>query len=411
MRLAVAAALVFGLRIAPAHAGDDAQLEQGVARFQAGQYAAAIAPLTAAHAADPSDLDTQLLLGISYYRIDDVTHARPFLLAAARSSDAETRDSARIFLGLIAAAAGEAGLAQSYYDSVAQSNSSLSQSGQLLLDQERTEKLVVVAVARPEIDSNVPLLPATAGRRTDNTIDSDLFLLGDVSVRPFDAVALVIDEAVSYRKQARLTDFDAAASVTSATWSYRDASWRAALGYHFDVSSLGGERYQLGHTVDTGLRRAIAGSLGVAANFQLVARTLYPDAYAGYTGTTYTGTPRLSWITPELELELGYVIARERTDDNTLSALANGGQLAARYHLGYPADLRLFTQVTDRRYDAAAMGRHDIYVRADLSLYVDLSSHLGGVIGGALLRNASNQMEWDYTKWTGYLGLVVATSR
>ncbi|HEX2685429.1 MAG TPA: hypothetical protein VHN14_02365 [Kofleriaceae bacterium] len=414
MRCTIAAALLLGLQITPAHAGDDAALARGVAQFQAGQFAAAIAPLSLAHASDPSDLDTQLLLGIAYYRLGDAAHAGPLLRAAAQSPDAETRDGAQIFLGLIASAAGDAEEAHRYYDSVAHSASSLAQSGQQLLDHvpgERSAVVAVIAVIRPEIDTNVPLLPATAAPAAQGTIDSDLFLFGDVSVRPFSRFALVFDEAVAFRKQARLADYDAASSVSSATWSYRSAAVRAALGYHLDASLLGGARYQLGHTADAGLRLALAGPLGVTLGYQLIARTLFPAAYAGYTGTVHTGTARLSWISSALELELGYVIAREQTDDATLSALASGGQLTARLHVGHRADLRMFTQVTDRRYDPAALGRRDVFLRADLSLYFDLSAHLGGVIGGAVLHDTSNQMDLGYTKWTGYLGVVVAASR
>lgn len=412
MRLAIAALLVvwLGLGVAPVSAGDASDLERGVAAFQAGDFPAAIASLTAARASDPADLDTQLLLGIAYYRIDDLARARPLLLAAARSPDAETRDSARIFLGLIADAAGDGDAAHRYYDGVARSGSSLAQSGQQLLARNRGERFAVVAVLRPEVDSNVPLLPATAEPTASGTIDSDLFMLGDISARPFESIALVIDEAVSFRKQARLADYDAASSVSSATWSHRDTTYRAALGYHLDASLLGGARYQLGHTADAALRRAIVGRFGIAVSYQLVARTLFPEAYAGYTGTTHTGTARLSWISPALELEAGYVIARERTDDATLSALASGGQLAARLRLGH-LDLRLFTQVTDRRYDPAAMGRRDLHARADLALYLDLSSHLGGLIGGTMLHDASNQIDLGYAKWTGYLGVVIAASR
>jgi tetratricopeptide (TPR) repeat protein len=409
MRLA-ALPIVLGLalHVAPARAGDDVALERGVVEFEAGRFAAAIALLKVAHASDPSDLDTQLLLGIAYFRIDDVARARPFLLAAARSSDAETRDSAHIFLGLLADAAGDATAAHGYYDRVARSGGSLAQSGQQLLDRDRGERFAAIAVLRPEIDSNVPLLPTTAAPADGSTLDSDLFLLGDVSVRPIDGEGLTLDEAVSFRKQARLVDYDAAASVTSATWRERDETWRVALGYHFDASLLGGARYQVGHTADAAVRRAIEGPLGVALGYQLVARTLYPDAYAGYTGVTHTGTARLSWSAPALELEAGAVIARERTDDPTLAALARGGQLTARIHAGH-ADLRAFAQLTDRRYNGAALGRRDTHLRAEASLYVDLSSNVGGVIGGGLLHDVSNQMDLGYTKWTGYLGVVVAT--
>jgi tetratricopeptide (TPR) repeat protein len=411
-RLAIAAtlALLATLPGAPAMAGAASELERGVARFQAGDFAAAVDPLAAAHASDPSDLDTALLLGIAYYRTDDLARARPLLVAALGSADASARDSARIFLGLIADAAGDAAQARGYYDLVARSSSDLAGSAQHLLDGGRGERFAAVVVVRPEIDSNVPLLPATTAPVHGGSTDTDVFVLSDVRARPFEAVALVIEEALSYRRQVRLVEYNLASSVSGATWSHRSVAYRAALGYHLDASILGGSRYQLGHTADASGRRAIAEPFGIAVSYQLAARTLFPAAYAGYTGITHTGAARLSWITPDRELELAYVLAREHTDDAALSATASGGQLAARFGFDHGTDLRLFALVSDRRYDAASMGRRDVQVRADLSLYVDLASHVGAVIGGSLLRDVSNTMDQGYTKWTAFLGIVVATS-
>jgi hypothetical protein len=181
------------------------------------------------------------------------------------------------------------------------------------------------------------------------------------------------------------------------------------LGYHVDLSTLGGVRLQLGQTVDVGARRTITGSFGIAAGYQLTVRTLYPDAYVGYSGATHTGSARLSWLAETWELELGAVVAREATDDPTLSALATGGQLAVRLRIGR-VDLRAFARALDRLYDPAAQGRRDLQVRAEASLYVDLTSHLGAVLGGTMLDDRSNVMDDSYVKWTGYLGLVVATA-
>jgi hypothetical protein len=388
-----------------ADAADD--IERGVARFQAGEFAAAIEPLAAAHAADPSDLDTALLLGIAYYRCNDAARARPLLLAAERSPDPETRDSARIFLGLLADAAGDAAGALDYYDSVARGTTSLATSGRELSDRQRGARFSAGLVIRPEVDSNVPLLPATAAQTDGNTGDGALFLLADLHLRPFDGVALVIDQTVAYRKQARLADYDLAASVSGLSWSHRGARTRAALGYHLDLSTLGGVRYQLGQTADASARRGIAGAFGIAASYQLAVRTLFPDAYAGYTGTIHTGTARLSWLAERWELEVGAVVVREATEDPALSVLAGGGLLAARLKIGR-ADLRMSTRLSDRRYDDAAQGRRDVQLRADAALYLDLTPHLGAVLGGTLLDDRSNVMDDGYVKWTGYLGVVVA---
>ena len=409
-RLALAAALAFLALGSPPASADTDDLERGLVRFQAGDYAAAIAPLAAAHAADPADLDTALLLGIAYFRCDDAAQARPLLAIAAHSLDPETRDSARIFLGLVADAAGDAAAALDYYDSVARGDSSLTASGRELRDRGAGARISAALVVRPELDSNVPVLPVTAMAADGSAGDSDLFALAYVAVRPLSGVALVLDEAVTYRKQARLTDYDFASSVTGATWSHAGPTLRTTLAYHLDASLLGGARYQLGHSFDAGARRAITRSLGVAASYQLAIRRLFPDAFAGYTGAVHTGALRLSYLARAWELELGPVIAREATDDPALSVVARGGQLAARLRLGR-VDLRLTARAADRVYDAAAQGRRDFQLRADASLYVDVTDSIGAVLGGSLLDDRSNAMDQSYVKWTGYLGAVVAFAR
>src|SRR5689334_15811305 len=101
-RIAIAVGVAWAALEPPAAADDvvidvtdgSAELERGLARFQAGEFAEAIAPLRAAHAFAPQDLDTALLLAIAYYRCDDIARARPLLIAAADSPDPEIRDSA-----------------------------------------------------------------------------------------------------------------------------------------------------------------------------------------------------------------------------------------------------------------------------------------------------------------------------
>lgn len=413
--LAIVLALVVGLT-GSAMADDDLSLERGIAQFQAGRFAAAIAPLAAAHAADPSDLDTQLLLGITYYRLDDLAHARPLLVAAAASPDPETRDSARIFLGLIAEADGDLRAAHGYYDVVARGSSDLADSARGLRDHDSADRFSAIVALRPEVDSNVPLLASTAMPTGGSTLDTDLFVLGDASVRPFRRFPLVLEQAVSFRKQARLVDYDTLASATGARWAHRGDVYRAQLGYRLDASTLGGAKYLVGHAGEVSARRAITGGqgwlgpLGLAATYQLAQRSYAPAEYAGYTGVTHTATARLSWLAAAYEVEVGYVFVRELTDDAALSATTHGGQVLARLNLATGVDLRLSGVVADRRYDPAALGRHDVSVRGDASLYLDLWPHVGAVLGGSLLENASSAMDQGYTKWTAYLGLVLATA-
>ena len=59
-----------------------------------------------------------------------------------------------------------------------------------------------------------------------------------------------------------------------------------------------------------------------------------------------------------------------------------------------------------RKFDSAAMGRNDTLVRADATLYVGMSELLGFVAGVAFVRNVSNAADYDYTKWTAFVGLA-----
>lgn len=408
-RIAIAVALATALVTSSAGADAADELELGVARIQAGEFAAAIAPLLAAHQHDPSDLDTALLLGIAYYRCDDAARARPPLAAAARSEDPETRDGARILLGLLADGEGDADAALGYYDGVARSGSSFAASGRRLLARERGDRIAGALVIRPEFDSNVAVLPTAALPADGSASDRALFLLGELHVRPFDEFGLVLDQTLAYRKQSRMTDHDMGSIVSGMTWSGRLARYRGALGYHVDLSTLGGERLQVGQALDVGARRAITASLGAAVGYQLAARSLYPDGYTGYSGVIHSGAAQLSWLAAAWELELTGLVVRESTQDPALSALAAGGQLAARLRLGR-ADLRISGRAMDRRYDAAANGRRDLQLRGEAALYVAVASHLGAVLGATLLDDRSSAMDASYAKWTCYLGAVIATA-
>lgn len=393
---------------ATAEVGD---LERGVAQFQRGQFRSAIVTLAPLHAADPSDLDVALLLGIAYYRIDELDRAHPLLESALRSLDVDTRDSARIFLGLIADSGGANDEARGYYQAVARSSSELANSGRRLLDGSRRDRAMILAVVRLESDSNVALLPssAAAGSKT-GAADADLFALVGASVRPSDALRLVLEDNLSYRKQAQLASYDVLSNVAGAAWRHADRFNRDSIEYHLDTSLLGGAHYQTGQIVDIAGYRKMIGSFGVGASYQLTARTYYPDAYVGYSGTTHTISSELSWATSRLDVGASYMLGREYTDDPSLSAFSNGLRLSVRTAPWLGADLRANVLAADRAYAEPSLGRHDTQIKADAALYIDLSSHLGAVVGFTVIDNASNDPDYDFVKWTTYIGIVGAVS-
>ena len=414
-----AAASALLVMLAAQQARADSAFERGVARFRAEDFAGAEAPLQQARAEHPDDADTALLLGITYYKLGRADDALPLLEQAEAHGDADSKASARVFLGLIADERGEPGRARGYYELVARSPTELGTSGKLLLDQSGPERWSLVAILRPGYDSNVALQPATAtvppgpGRGGAGDLgDAELSLIGGATVRPSLALPLVVDDTLLYRSYARDTAYNMLADTAGATYTFAGLSDRATAAYHFEAETLGGARYELAHVADASYRHLFAGEYGIGARYSFAARDYALADYAGYTGMTHTAGADLSWGTPggASGASLGYVFERENTDDPTLSSTGHGarGELHARLAPG--TDLRASALALHRTFDPDSMGRVDTLVRTDAALYIDLSSSLGIVVGGTLVRNASNAADFDFTKWTAFAGLVATTS-
>jgi tetratricopeptide (TPR) repeat protein len=375
---------------APAHAGDVVALERGTAAFRAGDFAGAIAPLEAAHAADPRDPDTALLLGIAYYRVDRSGEARPLLELAEAAGDADAQASARVFLGLIGEAGGDDERARGYFTLVAASSTELHASGQLLLDKSGPERWALVAILRPGYDSNVAVLPATASAQGMHSADADMTLIAAATGRPSLDLPLVLDETVVYRKQAQLAAYDMFTDTLGGTATLGGAR----VAYHFEAALLGGARYELGHVAEASYR---SGAFG--ARYTFAARDYAQAAYVGYSGLQHTGALEAHWH----DVTVAGVVDRDSTDDAMLAATSAGGR--ADVHAGA---FRGSAIVLDRQFDEA--GRVDVQARVDGALFLDVSRSVGAVIGAALVRNASNAPDFDYTKWTVFAGLVIGAS-
>ncbi len=388
----------------------ESAFERGVALFQAGKYAASLGPLAAAHAAAPTDVDTALLLGIAYYETGDLARARPLLEQVERSGDPDGRASARVFLGLIADAAGQVDRARTYYALVAHSQTELGPSGRLLLEQSGTERWMIAAIMRPGFDSNVPLLPATAtGPGTGKRSDADLTLIVTATARPIADLPLVVDETATYRKQAELTDYDLLGDVLGGTLVFADRCNHGTLAYHLDASLLGGTRFDVAHVADAGYRRSVGGGYGVGARYAFAAHDYAQDAYAGYSGLYHTATAEASWGAPTSarELVLGYVVAREATDDGDLAVTAHGPIVTGRVR-AHGSELRTAISIAQRWYGED--GRRDLLARGEAMLVVDISRTVSLVLGATAVHNGSTIAADAYDKWTVFGGVIVASS-
>lgn len=392
---------------APAFADDDA-FERGLARFQAEDFAGALPLLEQAHAVAPRDADIALLLGIAYYRVQARERAVPLLAQAERDGDDESKASARIFLGLIAEEAGHDERANVYYEQVARTSPDLGASARLLIEQVGPARWLVVGVMRPEVDSNVALLPMTTGRgHTKVAGDGELDLVLAVSARPLDNVPFVVDQTLSYEKHASYTDFDMLSDRIGATYTVARHRDRASLAYHFEASRLAGEKYEVGHVVEVAARHRLADALALGARYTFVARD-YGSAYAGYSGLSHGGLVQLVRGTRSqpLELAAGYGIEREGADDRSLTMLAHGPRADLRWRIWKRGELRASLIGQDRVFD-----RHrDLYVWGQSAMYIDVSSMFGLVAGVSGTLNDSDDKQLRYTKYTAFAGVIVVMS-
>jgi hypothetical protein len=382
--------------------------EEGLAKFQAEDFTGALPLLEQAHAATPADADIALLLGIAYYRTQARDRAVPLLEQAERDGDAESQASARIFLGLIAEEAGHDERANVYYEQVARASPDLGASARLLIEQAGPARWLVVGVMRPEVDSNVALLPMTVGRgHTKTAGDGELDLVLGVSARPLDGVPLVLDQTLSYEKHASMTEFDMLADRVGGSYTVARHRDRVSLAYHLEASRLAGEKYQVGHVVEAALRHRLADALAFGARYTFAARD-YGGEYAGYSGLSHDGLVQIIRGTRSQPLELagGYEIAREGTDDASVAMLAHGPRADLRWRMWKGGELRASVIGQDRIYD-----RHrDLYVWGQSALYLDLSSTFGLVTGVSGTRNDSDDKQARYTKYTAFAGVIVVMS-
>jgi tetratricopeptide (TPR) repeat protein len=383
--------------------------ERGLTKFQAGDFAAAIEPLEQARAQDPSDADTALLLGIAYYRTDQLDRAKPLFEQAEHDGDADGKSSARIFLGLIADTAGHPEAAHQYFDQVARTSPALRSAARLLLDEAGVSRWSIVGIVRPGFDSNVALIPLTAqGRgKQSGSGDAELDLVGTLAARPVEDVPLVLDDTASYSAHAQLHDYDMLSDRVGAMYVWANKRDRASLGYHFEAATLGGERYVLGHAIDAGVRRRLCGTRAIAARYTFAARD-YGAGYEDYTGLTHTGIVEIGFGShaQPFELALGYAVEHEGTSDAMLTAFVHGPRAVVRIQLRKTVELRSLMLVTQRIYDNRQSGN----VQNDTALYFDLSNTWGLLFGGSFLGNASTDKQDSYIKWTLFAGVIAVIS-
>ncbi len=395
-------------------------LQRGIAAFQAADYAAARPLLETARRAFPDEPEVALLLGITYYRLSQLDEAEPLLDAALKSDDAETRDSARIFLGLIANARGNTDQAQALLSEAARSGNDLARAANSLRGAIGGRLLTLFAMLRGEFDSNVPFVSSEAISASPDAarsaMDGSAFGLVYGALRPVPSVGFVLQNVTSYRQQFQLQPFNLFANTLSARYLFLGKNDRPGVSAGFESMLLGWRPFLLGLVADAGYRRNLWRELGIAARYRFRYRRYYATGYTAYTGHTHMGSAELSWGTVErpLEIAASYQLLGELTADTAFSALGHGALLYVRGRMGV-VELTGSAQLVWRNFFApsedAQVAMDPLPRRTDAQLVVDatatfaVTSFMGIVAGASLLYNRSNQPAYNATKIIAHTGV------
>ena len=381
------------------------RLEQAVARFRAGDFAQAAALLEPLATESPDDRDVALLLGIALVRSGRAAEAMRPLAVAAASPDAETAASAHLFLGLAAAELGDTEEARVRFAEVAASPSiELAAGARRLLAP--AAPLSAYLLVRPEIDSNVPLLPGAFGvDPSSEAADAALLLLGSLDGCLGADVRACLVDTLAYRRHARLRAYDSLVNLAGARLAARRGPSTLSLGYTFELARLGGDAFALGHLADAGWRQRLARGLWLQVDYRFLHRDYQIPDYAPLGGPAHNLSAGLRVRSGALFFEIAGVGLREDAETAALSATGGGARLAARARITGALSAGAGALLLGRRFDE---GRRDAQLRADATLSLALDDRFGLVAGLELLANASNDPEQDLGKLTAYIGVEMA---
>jgi hypothetical protein len=316
------AALAALCREAPGGRATRDPLQEATRLLDADRYREAAALLRETRRTHPTS-DAALLEGICRYELgEDAEAARLFREA---ETDATHRDTARLYLGLLALRGGSAGEAASLFDAAAD-NPALSSLARDLARSARWDGPIVASVLlEGGYDSNVRLTttqPTTGGKKLQN---GDA--VGGVSAvilgRPLGANGPFVRAAGAVQQFASLDqyDFRSGEAAAGARW------WKGGTGvtaeYSFADRTLGGSAYLTTH------RLLATGSVGLGP-LALSATWWgrwedYAIPYRSYSGFAQRAEARVgASLGAKARLGVGWSLGRDDADLSTLSWTEQG---------------------------------------------------------------------------------------
>jgi tetratricopeptide (TPR) repeat protein len=276
----------------------------------------------------------------------------------------------------------------------------------------RDGTLAVALLVEPELDTNPQLVPDTPplGAATGApATDEDLLTVATATVRP--TPWLAVRDALSWRIQHQLSALDFLANDLAITAELTEGTHRVAIRYDLDYDLLGGARYLVANRATIAYRHD-GSTAEPVASYSLQRRDYLRDTEQAFTGWVHTANAgAIVHLGAGIDLDARATLSRELTLDPSFANLAGGVHVVLRTRSTASARLIVSAAGGYARYDAAQPDgqlRRDIRLEVSTDVEVDLADHMTAVAGAAVVHNESSIEDFRYNQLIARTGLVVA---
>lgn len=374
--------------------------QEGVRRMRAGELDAALSAFAEVRAAGPSS-SADLLSGICLYRKGDFQSAAPLLRSA--EADPSLRDSARLYLGMIALREGEGARATRLLEELTRNPALGGVAVELARLANLESRLLFSVLGEVGYDSNGSLTPD--GTLVPGGGSDAIFGLSALGLfRPTGPAGFFLRATLQLAERVRFDQFDFAGAGASFGWRWGASVPTLAIEAGTDYQVLGGQPYLwLHHVLISGL--LTLGPVTFGASYALQYQYFRLDPLGDQTGLLQLGelsgsVPLGPWLVASLAYRVGFDSAQVPP----LSYFQHGPRIDLQLLPLYWLRVGVRGAAWWRSYSAVdpSFG----FARSDTM--VDLLSWVEFVLGtewtirvaGGMFRSTSNVEELNYTSWT-----------
>lgn len=386
----------------PAPPGDP--FREGVRLMEGGDCGSAVA-LFAAARARAEDPSAALLEGICRYDLGEDAAAEP-PLRIAEAAPAH-RDTARLYLGLLALRRGAAADAAARFDSVSENAAIAPLAADLARAARREGRLVLAVTAESGWDSNVnlgPGLPVGPAAQRDTA-----FALGGSALwRPWGRQGPYLRAVGSVREQARLGAYDLGAVDGAAGWQWVGRRAWLVAEYDLGYRALAGEPFLVAN-------RALASGAVALGSWALGATAFarhddFAGVYDPFTGLVAGGELRLSRaLTTRARATVAYGASRAGARSAILEYVEQGPRVELRLDVTRSLGFTAVGAWSLRRYEAfdalLDARRRDSYLDASVLAEWDFAPRWTARLVLAARRADSNDAAFEYSKIAPAVGV------